>query len=147
MKTVWLRVHTSRIFISGWVLGGYSGLASALYFCLVNTISDVLSSLYDPLCAIVLWCRPWLVPFSETSSHYRCCYLILGLFRLVDITKHTYWNQTKGLYILRKLSRYSVYTSTSFNGVYTQQGKVYKRAQQSQVKTLTRKNTKSTTQR
>ena len=43
---------------------------------------------------------------------------------LVDVTNHTDWNQTKGLYIPRNVSRYSVYNSTVFNGVYTKQGKV-----------------------
>ena len=93
-------------------------------FCLVNTISNVWSSLYDPLCAIVLCYHPSLVPVSETSSRYLCCYIMLDPLRLVDVANHTNLTWTKGLYIPRKLSRYSVYTSTVFNGVYSKQGKV-----------------------
>ena len=65
----------------------------------------------------------------------------------VDVANHTYRTQTKGFYITCKVSVYPVYTSTVFNGVYTKQGKVDQRAQQSQVQTVTRQNTKSTTQR
>ena len=41
-----------------------------------------------------------------------------------DIANHTDQNRTKELYITRKVSLYSVYTSTVFNGVYTEEGKV-----------------------
>ena len=44
--------------------------------------------------------------------------------RLVDIVNHADQTRTKGFYIPRKVSGYSVYTSTVFNGVYTKQGKV-----------------------
>ena len=77
VNTVQLGVRTSRIFISGWILGGDSGLASALDFCLVNTISNAWYPLYDPLHAIALCYCPWLVPVSETSSHDWCRYLML----------------------------------------------------------------------
>ena len=43
---------------------------------------------------------------------------------LVDVANYTDPTQTKGLYIPRKFSGYSVYTSTFFNDVYTKQGKV-----------------------
>ena len=49
---------------------------------------------------------------------------MLDPLRLFDVTNHTDQNRTKGLYIPRKVSEYSVYTSTVFNGVYTKQGKV-----------------------
>ena len=42
---------------------------------------------------------------------------------LVDVANYTDPTQTKGLYIPRKFSGYSVYTSTFFNDVYTKQGK------------------------
>ena len=41
--------------------------------------------------------------------------------RLIDVANHTYRNQTKGLYITRKVSGYSVYTSTIFSGSYKEQ--------------------------
>ena len=139
-------VHTSRMFISGWFLGRYSGFASALDFCLVNNISNAWSSLYDTLRAAILWYHTWLVPVSEISSHYRCCYLILNPLRIVDVANHTYQTQNKGLYIPHKFYGYSVYTLTVFNGVYNKQGKVDYCAQQSEVQTVTRQDTKSTTQ-
>ena len=74
--------------------------------------------------AIVLRYHPWLVPVYEMASQYRCRDLMLDLLRLVDVANHTIWTQTKGLYINREVSGYSVYTSTIFNGVYTEHGKV-----------------------
>ena len=71
---------------------------------------------------------------------------MLDSLRLVKVANHTDQNRTKGFFIPRKLSRYSVYTSTVLNGVYVKQGKIDYRAQKSQVQTLTRQNTKSTTQ-
>ena len=44
--------------------------------------------------------------------------------RLVDVANHTDQTRTKRLYIPRKVSGYSVHTSTVFNGAYTEQGKV-----------------------
>ena len=67
--------------------------------------------------------------------------------RLVNVANYTDKTWTKGLYIPRKVSGYSVYTSTFWNGVYTKQGKVDYHAQQSQLQTVTRRNTKSTTQK
>ena len=32
--------------------------------------------IYIICCVIILFYCPWLVPVSEISSHYRCCYLI-----------------------------------------------------------------------
>ena len=124
VMTVWLGVRTSRIFIFGWFLGGDSVFSSAIYFCLLNTISNLWSSLYDLLRAIVLYYCPWLVPVSETSSHYRCCYLMLDPLRLVNVANHIDLTQTKGFYNPCKFSGYPVSTSTVFNGVYTKQGKV-----------------------
>ena len=49
---------------------------------------------------------------------------MLDQLRLINVTNHTDQTQTKGLYIPRKVSGYSVYTSTVLNGVYTEQGKV-----------------------
>ena len=49
---------------------------------------------------------------------------MLDLLRLVDVAYHTDIIQTKVLYIPRKVSGYSVYTSTILNGIYTKQGKV-----------------------
>ena len=82
VNTSRLGVSNSRIFISGWVLWGDSRFAPDLNFCLVNTISNVWSSLYYPLRFIVLCYRPWLVLVSEMSSHYQCCYLMLDMLRL-----------------------------------------------------------------
>ena len=125
VKTVRLGLRTSRIFVSSWVLGGDSVFAPAISFFLVNTISNSWSSLYDPLRAILLCDRTWLFPVSEMSSHYRCRYLMLDPLRLIDVANHTDLNWIKGLHIPRKVSVYSVYTSTVFNGVYTKQSKVY----------------------
>ena len=72
---------------------------------------------------------------------------MLDPLRLVNVANHTNRTRTKGLYTPRKFSGYPVYTSAVSNGVYTKQGKVDYRAQQSQVQTVTRQNTKSTTQR
>ena len=72
---------------------------------------------------------------------------MLDPLRIVGVVNHTDQTRTKGLYIPRKISWYPVYTSTVFNGVYTKQGKVDYRAQQSQVQNVARLNTKSTTQR
>ena len=44
--------------------------------------------------------------------------------RLVGVANHTDQTRTKGFYIPCKVSGYSVYTSTVFNGFYTKQGKV-----------------------
>ena len=123
VNTVQLGVCTSCIFVSGWVLGGDSWFSPALSFFLVNTISNAWSSLYDPLRAIFLWYCPWLVPVSEMSSHYRCCYLMLDMLRLVDVSNHTDQTRTRVFYIPRKVSGYSIYTSNVFNGVYTEQVK------------------------
>ena len=71
---------------------------------------------------------------------------MLDTFRLVDVANDTDKTQTKGLYICRKFSGYSVYTSTFSNGGYTEQGKVDYSAQQSHMETVTVQNTKSTTQ-
>ena len=116
VKTFWLGVRTSCIFISVWVIGGDYGFASALDFCLVNTRSNSWSF-----------------------------YLMLDLWRLFNVANHTDWNLTKVLYIPRKFSGYSVYTLTIFNGAYTKQVMVHYLSQQSQVQTVTRQNTKSTT--
>ena len=51
-------------------------------------------------------------------------YVVSKRGRLVNVANHTYLTRTKGLYIPRKVSGYSVYTSTVYNGVYTEQGKV-----------------------
>ena len=124
VKTVHLRVRTSRILVSGWVLGGDSGFSSALVLCLVNIIFNLWYSQYDPLRDIVLCYLPWLFPVSEMSSHCQCRCLMLDPLRCFDVVNHTGWTWTKGLYILRKFSGYLFYTSTFFNGVYTKQGKV-----------------------
>ena len=44
--------------------------------------------------------------------------------RQVDVLNHTDQTWTKGLYITRKFSGYSVYNSTFFNSVYNKQYKV-----------------------
>ena len=49
---------------------------------------------------------------------------MLDPLRLVDDANHTDQTQNKGLYIPRKVSGYSVYTSTVFNVVYTKQCEV-----------------------
>ena len=49
---------------------------------------------------------------------------MLDPLRLVDVANQKDRTQTKGLYIPLKIYGYSVYTSTIFNGVYTEQGKV-----------------------
>ena len=49
---------------------------------------------------------------------------MLDTLRLVDVENHTDQTLTKGLYIPLKIYGYSVYTSTIFIGVYTEQGKV-----------------------
>ena len=74
-------------------------------------------------------------------------YRVLKRGHLVEVANHTYQTRNRGLYIPRKVSGYSVYTSTVFNGVYTKQVNVDYRAQQSQVQTVTRRDTKSTTQK
>ena len=43
---------------------------------------------------------------------------------LVNVANHTDQTRTKGLYIPSNVSEYSVYTSTVFNGVYTEQFEV-----------------------
>ena len=72
-------------------------------------------------------------------------YLMLDPLCLVNVANHTYQNRTKGLYIPCKVSGYSVYTSTVFNVVYNEHGKVDYHAQKSQVQTVIRRNTKSKT--
>ena len=57
---------------------------------------------------------------------------------LVDVANQTDQTRTKGFYIPRKVSEYSVYNSTVFNGVYIKQGKVDQGAQRSQFQTVTR---------
>ena len=42
---------------------------------------------------------------------------------MVDAKNHTDRTETKGLYISRKVSGYSVYTSNHFSGFYTKQRK------------------------
>ena len=71
-----------------------------------------------PLRAIFMCYCPWLFHFSGISSHYQFCYLFLDLFCPVGVANHTDWTGTKGLYIPRKFSEYSVYTST-FSTVFT----------------------------
>ena len=72
---------------------------------------------------------------------------MLDPLRLVDVENHTDQTQTKGLYIPRKVSVYSVYTSTVFSSAYTKQGKVDYHNLQSLVQTVTRQNMNSTTQK
>ena len=50
---------------------------------------------------------------------------MLDPLRRVDVGNYIDQTQTKGIYVPRKVSEYSVYTSTVFNSVYTKQGKVY----------------------
>ena len=79
----------------------------------------------DPHCMIRCVLSPYaIVPDLFLSYHYRCRYLILDPLRLIDVANQTYQTRTKGLYISRNVSVYSVYTSNIFNGVYTEQGKV-----------------------
>ena len=118
-----------------------------LIFFMVNNISNARSSLYDPLHAIVMCYRPWLVPVYDIYSHYWWYYLMLDPLRLVNFANHTDQTWTKGLYIPIKVSGFSVYTSTVFNSVYTKQGKADYCAHQSQVQTITIQNTKSINQR
>ena len=49
---------------------------------------------------------------------------MLDPLRLIDVSNHTDQTQTKGFYNSRKVSEYSVYTATFFNGVYSEKGKV-----------------------
>ena len=64
-----------------------------------------------------------LVKIYENSTVYW--YGVPKRGRFVDVANHIDLTQTKGLYIPSKVSGYSVYTSNFFNGVYTEQGKVY----------------------
>ena len=56
-------------------------------------------------------------------------------------------NSNQGLYIPRKIIQVFSLHLNCFQRCRLQQGQVYNRAQQSQVQTVTRRNTKSTTQR
>ena len=63
-----------------------------------------------------------LAKIYENSTVYW--YGVPKKVHLVDVANHTDRTWTKGLYIICKVSEYSVYTSTVFNGVYTKQGRL-----------------------